>query len=172
MKVAKVLATDAKALSELATRTFVATFGSSNTPTDMSKYLDESLSEPAVKRQLEDNKNTFLWAQDAEGTPVGYAKFRRGIPNICVTGPRPVELERLYVEPELIGTGVGNILLRNVMDKTHTEGFQTLWLGVWEHNPRAIQFYKRRGFVEVGAHTFQLGEDNQSDLIMQLTTVN
>ena len=41
-----------------------------------------------------------------------------------------------------------------------------LWLGVWEHNPRAIAFYRKYGFREVGEHVFQLGRDPQRDLIL------
>ena len=42
-----------------------------------------------------------------------------------------------------------------------------MWLGVWEYNPRAIRFYEKHGFVEVGSHVFQLGKDPQIDLLMQ-----
>ena len=41
-----------------------------------------------------------------------------------------------------------------------------LWLGVWERNPRAIAFYRKAGFVEVGSHTFVLGSDPQRDLVL------
>jgi ribosomal protein S18 acetylase RimI-like enzyme len=43
-----------------------------------------------------------------------------------------------------------------------------MWLGVWEHNPRAIAFYHKHGFVDVGDHVFLLGEDPQTDIIMEL----
>ncbi len=43
-----------------------------------------------------------------------------------------------------------------------------LWLGVWEHNPRAVAFYRKKGFRVVGDHVFQLGSDPQRDLIMTL----
>ncbi len=42
-----------------------------------------------------------------------------------------------------------------------------IWLGVWEYNPRAQRFYEKNGFREVGKHTFQLGTDAQTDLVMQ-----
>ena len=42
-----------------------------------------------------------------------------------------------------------------------------MWLGVWEHNPRAQRFYEKNGFRIVGRHTFQLGYDPQTDLLMQ-----
>lgn len=45
-------------------------------------------------------------------------------------------------------------------------GARTLWLGVWEKHPRAIAFYRKRGFTDVGAHVVVVGSDPQTDRIM------
>jgi ribosomal protein S18 acetylase RimI-like enzyme len=92
----------------------------------------------------------------------------RGNADECVTGPQAVELERIYADPKLIGAGVGKTLLNTCIKLARAEGFQTLWLGVWEHNERAIEFYYRQGFIDVGEHPFTLGTDVQTDRIMQL----
>jgi ribosomal protein S18 acetylase RimI-like enzyme len=42
-----------------------------------------------------------------------------------------------------------------------------MWLGVWEYNPRAQRFYEKNGFRMVDKHTFVLGSDPQTDLLMQ-----
>jgi GNAT superfamily N-acetyltransferase len=185
MKIMKVLVADAAVLSDLATRSFVAAFGAHNTPSDMKQYLDTALSVSTLTLELQDPANNFLWAVPSTTcasthlpisvssvAPMGYVKVRRGEAPACVNGTssRCVELERLYVAPELVGTGVGHMLLRHAMESTHQEGYQTMWLGVWEKNPRAIQFYLRHGFAEVGSHEFLLGSDLQKDIIMQLTT--
>jgi len=39
---------------------------------------------------------------------------------------------------------------------------------VWEENPRAINFYKKNGFVEFDKHIFVLGDDEQTDIMMRL----
>jgi ribosomal protein S18 acetylase RimI-like enzyme len=39
-------------------------------------------------------------------------------------------------------------------------------LGVWEHNPEAIAFYRGWGFEQIGTHTFQLGASAQTDFVM------
>jgi ribosomal protein S18 acetylase RimI-like enzyme len=44
-------------------------------------------------------------------------------------------------------------------------GCRTAWLGVWERNPRAIAFYRKRGFVEAGEQIFVLGTDHQRDKV-------
>jgi ribosomal protein S18 acetylase RimI-like enzyme len=154
-------------LAELARRTFIDTFAEHNTAEDMAKYVDEAFSRDQLLSELEDSASTFIWAERT-GIPAGYAKLRRGTDRACVTGPKPVELERMYAETDQIGAGVGKTLLHMAIKICQSEGFQTMWLGVWESNDRAIEFYCRQGFFEVGKQDFMLGNDRQTDLIMQL----
>lgn len=158
---------DAERVAALARDTFIATFAEHNTAEDMAYYVDRSFSVENIRAELDDKSATFLWAEE-QGIAAGYAKLRRGETTDCVTGKRPVELERIYADPELIGAGVGKLLLHTSIKMAIGEGFQTLWLGVWEHNTRAIEFYQRQGFVDIGSHAFMLGQDKQTDRIMQL----
>jgi len=86
-----------------------------------------------------------------------------------VTDDNPIEIVRLYVSKESIGSGVGAALMRDCLNESARLGFRTLWLGVWEHNYRAQAFYRKWNFVEVGTHIFHLGDDAQRDLLMQRT---
>jgi len=117
---------------------------------------------------LANNANTFLLAFVNDGEqPIGYAKLRTGTTDPSVTGPDPVELERLYVDRNAIGHGVGAALMRASLGAARSAGHRTLWLGVWERNIRAISFYAKWGFETVGDHVFRLGADAQRDLIME-----
>ena len=158
---------DVERLAELARRTFVDAFAEHNTTANMNQYVGEAFSEAQLLRELEDSASTFLWAEQT-GIPCGYAKLRRGSAEDDVSGEKPVELERIYAETDKIGAGVGKTLLHTAIKIAQSEGFQTLWLGVWEHNERAIEFYHRQGFVDVGYKAFMLGKEQQTDLIMQL----
>ena len=158
---------DASRLAELARTTFMAAFADANTPENMAQYLDETFSQATIEAQLADPASTFIWAERI-GIPAGYAKLHRGPAVDCVSGPRPVELERIYAGTDLIGAGVGKTLLHTAIKIAQAEGFHTLWLGVWENNLRAIEFYHRQGFVDVGQHDFMLGSARQTDLLMQL----
>jgi len=44
---------------------------------------------------------------------------------------------------------------------------QFIWLGVWEKNKRAIDFYTRWGFEKFGEWDFLLGNDLQRDWLMK-----
>jgi GNAT superfamily N-acetyltransferase len=84
-----------------------------------------------------------------------------------ITGENPIELVRLYVSNDFIGKGVGAVLMKECLEQARALGHKTIWLGVWEHNHRAQTFYRKWNFVEVGTHIFQLGDDAQTDLLMQ-----
>jgi len=155
-------------LAELAARTFRDAFGPENTPADMEKYLERAFSTAQLRLELADRASVFLLAWQGRGVrPAGYAKLRDGNPDPSVSGPKPIELERLYVDREAVGRGRGSQLMSACLEHAGAAGFETLWLGVWEHNPRAIAFYRRWHFAEVGDHVFLLGKDEQRDVIME-----
>ncbi len=166
-------ATDAEALAALAARTFRDTFQADNTPADMDAYVGTAFHAGRLRAELNDEASTFLLAfPGGVGPPIGYAKLRRGTSEPSVIGPNPVELERLYVDRPALGRGVGAALMRTALDTARRAGYQTIWLGVWERNPRAIAFYRQWAFEPVGTHVFRLGSDDQTDLVMarQLTS--
>lgn len=158
---------DAEALAALAERTFRDTFAGDNAADDMEAYVGESFSPDRVRAELADGANTFLLAfVGGRHSPAGYAKLRTGTAEPCVTGPAPVELQRIYVDRGAIGHGVGAALMRAGLEAAREAGHRTLWLGVWERNARAIAFYRQWAFATVGEHLFRLGSNDQRDLIM------
>jgi ribosomal protein S18 acetylase RimI-like enzyme len=52
------------------------------------------------------------------------------------------------------------------IDATRARGAARLWLGVWERNARAIRFYQKHGFADIGTQVFRLGTDLQTDRVM------
>jgi len=157
---------DAGLLSELGARTFSETFAADNTPEDLAAYMATSFSVAQQTVELEDPASTFLIAE-IDGQPAGYAKLRDTEPEKGVEGPKPVELVRLYVSREWLGRGIGEQLMRACLEEARQAGHETIWLGVWEHNPRAQAFYRKWNFRPVGEHVFQLGADPQRDILME-----
>jgi ribosomal protein S18 acetylase RimI-like enzyme len=158
---------DAEPLAALAERTFRDTFADDNSTEDMEAYVRDSFSLDRVRAELADDANTFLLAfVEGEEQPDGYAKLRTGTTDPSVTGPDPIELQRLYVDRSAIGHGVGAALMWASLEAARSAGHRTLWLGVWDRNARAISFYQRWHFETVGDHEFRLGSDRQMDLIM------
>lgn len=153
---------DAAVLTEVAARTFYDAFAATNTPENMTAYMSVAFTVEQLTAELTEAGSTFLLAE-LDGKAVGYAKLVRGAVPECVAAARAIELSRLYVEQFALGAGVGPALLQACLDIARQEAYPVIFLGVWEHNPRAQAFYRKWGFERVGEHVFQMGDDPQTD---------
>ena len=159
---------DAEVLADLARRTFHDTFAATNDPTDMALYLSRAYGIDQQTRELEDRDISTLLVESS-GEAVAFAQLRTGQVPDCVTGPKPIELWRFYVDREWHGRGIAQQLMTRVKAVARERGAGTLWLGVWERNDRARAFYGKCGFADVGEHIFLFGTDPQTDLVMVTT---
>jgi len=157
---------DANSLSQLGAHTFAEAFAADNTSEDMDSYLASKFSVEQLAAQLADPASTFLIAE-VEGVAAGYARLHAGGPAEGIEGAKPIELVRLYAFREWHGRGIGEALMRACLDEARTAGYETIWLGVWEKNARALAFYRKWDFRAVGEHVFQLGSDAQTDILME-----
>lgn len=156
-------------LAELAYVTFWDAFHEhpANRPEDMAAYMAAAFSEEQIARELADERNIYFIAE-LDGEPAGYAKLIVGATEENITAERPIELARLYSHQRFLGKGVGQTLMDECFSKARELDCDVMWLGVWEHNPRAQRFYERNGFHFCGTHIFQLGSDPQTDLLMRI----
>ena len=153
-------------LAELGRRTFLETFGAVNSPENMAAYLAASFGPHIQAAELADPATTFLIVE-AGGEALGFARLRLGAPASGASALRPLEIVRFYSRRDWIGRGLGPVLMQACLQQALALGCDLLWLDVWEHNPRAIAFYRKWGFEVTGAQAFQLGDDLQTDWIMQ-----
>jgi diamine N-acetyltransferase len=157
-------ADDAEALAAFAEQTFRDTFAADNDPGDLDAYCAAAFSVTAQRANLQDPAIDTLLVEE-HGALTAYAQLRDGGPPE-ISGPAPVELWRFYVARTHHGRGIAQALMQAVVRCAAARGGRTLWLGVWERNLRAIAFYARQGFADVGAHEFVLGKDVQVDRLL------
>ncbi len=113
--------------------------------------------------------NSAFYLAKIEGETVGYLKLNVGDVQNEPMGVTYLEIERVYVDSAYLGQGIGKQLLAKAYEIAQALGKSTVWLGVWEHNEKAILFYKKQGFDFFGKHDFLLGTDPQTDLLMAKT---
>jgi ribosomal protein S18 acetylase RimI-like enzyme len=157
---------DADALAAFGERTFREAFGPDNRPEDVDLYVRATYSAEHQGAEIADpDRITFVG--ESEGTLAAFAQLRAdGATPDCVTSPAPIELLRFYVDRPWQGRGVAHALMDAVVAAARSRDARTLWLGVWERNPRAIAFYGKHGFRDVGCQPFKLGGDDQTDRVM------
>ncbi len=156
---------DSILLAEVGTETFYDSFAADNTPEDMAVYLAESFNPRKLAQELVNPASRFLIVE-AEGLTVAYAHLEFGQAPAAIRGQKPMEIARFYARKPWIGKGFGALLMQTCLREAEQAGCDVVWLDVWERNPRAIAFYLRWGFAQVGTQGFQLGNDLQRDLLM------
>lgn len=172
-KIAIIKATinDIDQLQKIGRQTFYETFASGNTEENMKNYLDEGFSVSKLTTELSNNNAEFYFAT-LDDNVIGYLKVNFGKSQTELQDDKALEIERIYVLKEFHGKNVGQLLYDQAIQIAGQKKADYIWLGVWEENPRAINFYKKNGFVEFDKHIFKLGNDEQTDIMMKLKLTN
>ena len=155
------------ALQSISKQTFFETFAAVNSEENMEKYLTESLSIEKLTAELS-NPNAEFYFATLDNEVLGYLKVNFGAAQTELKDPNGLEIERIYVLKAYHGKKVGQLLFDKALAIAKTAKVNYVWLGVWEENHKAINFYQKNGFIEFDKHIFILGEEAQTDLMMKL----
>jgi diamine N-acetyltransferase len=162
----KVAPNDLDILLSLSKTTFFAAFGHLNDPDDFKAYVDKAFAPEKILGELNDPDSEFYFAL-ADAMPVGYIKLNYGDSQTDVKDNESIEVERLYVLAEYQSQKIGKLLMAFAEQRAISKDLRYVWLGVWEHNQRAYQFYLRNGFEQFGSHEFVIGNDVQTDFLVK-----
>ena len=165
LRIRHALERDATLLSDLAQKTYIDTFGATNRAGDIEMYASHTYSPAIQLGELRDERKLYLIAE-VDDVAAGFAMLGSSESPSCAALEKPIELFRFYVDHAWHGKGIAQALMKACEDETRALGGATLWLGVWENNPRAIRFYEKIGFRDIGSQPYLLGEDMQTDRVM------
>ena len=154
-------------LARIGRATFIATFAEGNDPTELRAYLDRAFSIGQLEIEAKRDGSTFYFARSGKDI-LGYLKLNLGDAQTESLDGENLEIERIYVDARAQGKGVGKVLFDFAIKVARQAQLDAVWLGVWEKNLKAIEFYKRQGFVPFGEHAFAIGNDIQRDILMRI----
>lgn len=157
---------DASMIADISRLTFYETFAAANTPENMEKFMNEQFTKEKLMAEVGTPENIFLIAYLGDEV-AGYLRLREGDNPKGLNGDPSLEIVRIYAMPDKIGKGVGKKLMEASIDIAKEKGKKALWLGVWENNQRAIDFYTKWGFQKFSEHAFMLGNEIQTDWLMK-----
>lgn len=159
---------DLQILQEISIETFNDTFKNQNSPENIKAYLDQAFSAEQLEKELSNAESEFFFICFKE-EPAGYLKVNRNDAQSERMGDELLEIERIYIKSKFQSKGLGKQLINQAIEIAIRQNKKTVWLGVWEKNKNAIDFYKKMGFVQSGAHSFYMGDEEQIDFIMTKT---
>lgn len=167
INIVSVTINELETLQAISKTTFTETFAGVNTETNMRRYLNENLSLDKLREEITNPFSQFFFAVHQKKI-IGFLKVNFPHSQSEKGFVESLEIERIYVLKEFQSRKTGHLLLEKAKHIAKEMAYSYLWLGVWKHNLKAINFYKRHGFVEFGTHVFQLGDDKQIDILMKL----
>ena len=162
----KAVSADLQTLQQIGKETFYETFSKHNSEAEMQKYLAESFASEKILKELNTPESQFFIAWEDE-SPVGYLKVNSGKAQTELQDGTAIEIERIYVKSSHQGKKVGQLLFDKALEIARQQNKNYIWLGVWEENKKAVNFYTKNGFTEFAKHIFRLGNDEQTDLMMK-----
>ncbi len=157
---------DILVLSELSAVTFADTFRGTTSDENLEDFLKTAYQPEKLEKEMSNPESTFYFTY-VEGELAGYLKINFGNAQSEIQDPKAGELERIYVKKEFQGKGVGRFLMEEALKLVRDAGKDYIWLGVWEHNDRALAFYKGHNFYQISSHDFAVGDDIQTDIILR-----
>ena len=157
---------DIQTLLTIGRETFLETFADSNDPENINKYIAENFNEDKIRAEISNPESYFYIAWD-DNTPAGYLKLNSGNAQNELQKEASLEIERIYVRSPYLGRKVGQVLYEKALEIAISLRKSYIWLGVWEENQRAIRFYEKNGFVAFDKHSFMMGPEEQTDIMMR-----
>jgi len=133
----------------------------------MEAYLENAYSFEKLETEFSEPDSMYYIAWDAS-TPAGFLRIRVTNEAEAYLGKNAIELQRLYVTKNFQGKKIGVLLMQKALDHSKEHNYEWLWLGVWEKNFKAQEFYKKLGFERFSEHTFWMGPDPQVDWLLKL----
>jgi diamine N-acetyltransferase len=153
-------------LRRISIKTFLDSFADVNTPENINLYVSTSFNEEKMANELKDPASEFYFYRRLSDI-MGYMKVNFRAAQTDFKDPDGLEIERIYIDKRNQGRGAGAALMKYAEELARKSNLKYLWLGVWEHNTKAIAFYSKTGFKAAGSHHFMLGNDAQTDIIMK-----
>lgn len=168
IKIKKCNHEDLQTLQEISIETFNDTFKDQNSPENMKAYLERAFNSKQLEKELSTISSEFFFIFFNEEL-AGYLKVNMNDAQSEKMGNESLEIERIYIKNSFQKRGLGKYLLNKAIEIAMKRNKKKIWLGVWKENENAIAFYKKMGFVQTGAHSFYMGDEEQMDFILTKT---
>lgn len=141
---------DAPTIAALAIQVFLDTYATGGIRPDLAREALRDYGVTAFQPRLREPQRRFILAERGDAL-LGFAELSLADERAPAGDARGAELVRLYVQPVAQRSGLGRQLIRAAEALAAGCGRAALWLTAWEGNHRALAFYAREGYADIGA---------------------
>jgi diamine N-acetyltransferase len=126
---------------------------------------------PAAYVSYLQQPQTRAWLAEVSpgAAPVGYAMLTAPDFPEALLQPGDLELRRIYLFSRFHGSGAARRMMDLAIASAKQQHAPRLLLGVHPDNQRALAFYRKNGFVQIGTRRFQVGASTFEDPVLALT---
>ena len=167
LQIRKATLSDLPLIEMISVQTFTETFAAVNTSANLANYITSNLNKEILTEELQNEQSSFYLAFE-NNTITGYLKVNWGTAQTESLQGDSLEIQRIYVLEDFKGKNIGQLLLMEAIAIAKSKELEYIWLGVWKNNHRALAFYKKNNFITFDTHTFTMGEEVQTDLLLKL----
>ncbi len=153
---------DAAALALIGAATFLETFAGIIDGAAILGHCAAQHSEAAYRSYMAAGARAWLAEAQPGDAPIGFALVAR--PDLAAAEAGDIELKRIYSLSRFHGTGLGAALMERAV--AAAEGHRRLLLGVYARNDRALAFYRKQGFADIGTRRFDVGGNLYDDRVL------
>jgi diamine N-acetyltransferase len=114
-------------------------------------YMHKCFTEQQMLAELNDSNTAFYLASYNEA-PVGFLKLNIDAPLDGEENKNALELERIYLNQEVTGKGIGKELVRLTFEVARENNKEIVWLKAMDSSDESISFYKKMGFETIGTY--------------------
>lgn len=132
---------------------------------DLSRYCDQAFSVEKTKQDLNNPKHLF-YIMYLHDLPIGYTKLVLNAVHKSVHSQNNCRLERIYILDEFIPLKIGQQFLTFMIKKAKELQLDTMWLSVYVKNNRAIRFYQKNEFKNVGNLNFLVNGKEYENFVL------
>ena len=157
---------DAEFIAILGRITFTESFGHLfKDKNDLIDYYERTFSVQKIRNGITNPKNIF-WIATVNDLPVGYAKLKLDSKTEFLNSESICQLQKIYVLKDFLSMKIGLKLQDTLLNTAKEKGFNEIWLSVYEENERAINFYLKNDFQQIGNHKFKIGKEEFDFIVM------
>ncbi len=158
-------AADSDCLAVLGTQVWLDTYATDGIRATIATEVLQSFSPRTIEALIAEPAVTFVLAESSEHL-IGFAQWTTGTRHARVNSVNPAELKRLYVQERFAGRGVGTLMLQASERAARSQGVDALWLQAWVHNDRALRFYAKHAYVDLGSTEFRMGDEVHENRVL------